>query len=219
MSIFNCRFLTTVQTMTEAEVVPEQLQEQCSEFIGMAKGLLCGQPYLEVLDTYDTLIQRFDALLARKKRSHRRQNRGGTATDGRNIRIHPGILFAGKNIMRKWWNIMVVSGLLGLLIPQAVGLSITRCAHSGHISLTEFPKDMDCGMSGDAGCMQHFFFKVSDFSTAAAGTQIIPPQLTAILSWPILPACSSLFAGHSSRPTSRASPPGPVSHAFLQVRD
>lgn len=67
-NIFNCRFLTTVQTVTEADIVPEQLQEQCSEFIDMAKGLLCGYSYLEVLDTYDSLLLHLDAELARKKK-------------------------------------------------------------------------------------------------------------------------------------------------------
>ena len=36
-----------------------------------AKALLCGHEYLEVSDTYDSLVMAFDKVLGRKKRSAR----------------------------------------------------------------------------------------------------------------------------------------------------
>ena len=63
--ILNCRFLTTVQTMSDEDITPSELQLQLSEFISLAKALLCGQHYLEVSDTYDTLVMQFDKVLGR----------------------------------------------------------------------------------------------------------------------------------------------------------
>lgn len=66
--ILNCRFLTTVQTMSDEDITPSELQLQLSEFISLAKALLCGQHYLEVSDIYDTLVMNFDKVLGRKKK-------------------------------------------------------------------------------------------------------------------------------------------------------
>lgn len=78
--ILNCRFLTTVQTMSDEDITPSELQQQLSEFISQAKALLCGQDYLEVSDTYDTLVMAFDKVLGRKKKvcSRRQQRMPGT---------------------------------------------------------------------------------------------------------------------------------------------
>ena len=74
--ILNCRFLTTVQTMSDEDITPSELEQQLSEFISLAKALLCGQDYLEVSDTYDTLVMHFDKVLGRKKRSARGGHKG-----------------------------------------------------------------------------------------------------------------------------------------------
>ena len=66
--ILNCRFLTTVQTMSDEDITPSELQLQLSEFISLAKALLCGQHYLEVSDIYDTLVMNFDKVLSGKKK-------------------------------------------------------------------------------------------------------------------------------------------------------
>lgn len=66
--ILNCRFLTTVQTMSDEDITPSELEQQLSEFISLAKALLCGQHYLEVSDIYDTLVMQFDKVLGRKKK-------------------------------------------------------------------------------------------------------------------------------------------------------
>ena len=78
--ILNCRFLTTVQTMSDEDITPSELEQQLSEFISQAKALLCGQDYLEVSDTYDTLVMQFDKVLGRKKKvcSRRQQRMPGT---------------------------------------------------------------------------------------------------------------------------------------------
>ena len=120
--------------------------------------------------------------------------------------------------MRKWLNMIVVLGLLNLLIPQTVGLSVTRCAHSGYISLAGFPRDMECGMSSDSDCMQHFTFKVSDFSSGDAGTELNPPQLTAVFPLPVLVVVHTASAVSLS-PAIQASPPGTVSRSFLPLRN
>ena len=74
--ILNCRFLTTVQTMSDEDITPSELEIQLNEFISQAKALLCGQDYLEVSDTYDTLVMLFDKVLGRKKKvCSRRQQR------------------------------------------------------------------------------------------------------------------------------------------------
>ena len=74
--ILNCRFLTTVQTMSDEDITPSELEIQLNEFISQAKALLCGQDYLEVSDTYDTLVMHFDKVLGRKKRSARGGHKG-----------------------------------------------------------------------------------------------------------------------------------------------
>ena len=66
--ILNCRFLTTVQTMSDEDITPSELEQQLSEFISQAKALLCGHEYLEVSDTYDSLVMAFDKVLGRKKK-------------------------------------------------------------------------------------------------------------------------------------------------------
>ena len=66
--ILNCRFLTTVQTMSDEDITPSELDLQLNEFISQAKALLCGHEYLEVSDTYDTLVMQFDKVLGRKKK-------------------------------------------------------------------------------------------------------------------------------------------------------
>lgn len=66
--IFNCRFLTTVQTMSDEDITHSELQQQLSEFISQAKALLCGHEYLEVSDTYDSLVMAFDKVLGRGKK-------------------------------------------------------------------------------------------------------------------------------------------------------
>ena len=66
--IFSCRFLTTVQNLSDEDISPAQLNEQFSEFIAQAKALLCGHDYLEVSDTYDSLIMAFDKVVSRKKK-------------------------------------------------------------------------------------------------------------------------------------------------------
>lgn len=80
--IFNCRFLTTVQTMSDEDITPSELQQQLSEFISQAKALLCGHEYLEVSDTYDSLVMAFDKVLGRGKRSAR-GGRQGCSAQGR----------------------------------------------------------------------------------------------------------------------------------------
>ena len=120
--------------------------------------------------------------------------------------------------MRKWLNIIAVLGLLILLIPQTVGLSVTRCAHSGHILLAGFPIDMDCGMSSDSDCMQHFTFKVSDFSSDDAGAELNPPQLTAVFPLPVLVVIHTASAVFF-HPAIQASPPGTLSHSFLPLKN
>ena len=132
--------------------------------------------------------------------------------------VLPGIIFAANKNMRKWLNIIAVLGLLILLIPQTVGLSVTRCAHSGHILLAGFPIDMDCGMSSDSDCMQHFTFKVSDFSSDDAGAELNPPQLTAFFPLPVLVVIHTASAVFF-HPAIQASPPGTLSHSFLPLRN
>lgn len=66
--ILNCRFLNTAQNLSDEDITPSELQEQLTEFIDQAKALLCGQPYLEVSDTYDSLVLAFDKVLGRKKK-------------------------------------------------------------------------------------------------------------------------------------------------------
>lgn len=66
--ILNCRFLTTVQSVSDEDITPSELELQLSEFIRQAKALLCGQPYLEVSDTYDSLVMAFDKVVSRKKK-------------------------------------------------------------------------------------------------------------------------------------------------------
>lgn len=66
--IFNCRFLTTVQTMSDEDITPSELQQQLSEFISQAKALLCGHEYHEVSGTYDSLVMAFDKVLGREKK-------------------------------------------------------------------------------------------------------------------------------------------------------
>ena len=118
--------------------------------------------------------------------------------------------------MRKWLNMIAVLGLLSLLIPQVAGISVTRCAHSGHISLAEFPANMDCGMSSDSDCLQHFSFKVSGFSLDDSGIEFNPPQLTAV--FPVLTVIHTASAV-TFHPAIQASPPGAVSPSFLPLRN
>lgn len=81
--IFNCRFLTTVQTMSDEDITPSELQQQLSEFISQAKALLCGHEYLEVSDTYDSLVMAFDKVLGRGEKRSDRGGRQGCPAQGR----------------------------------------------------------------------------------------------------------------------------------------
>ena len=78
--IFDCRFLNTAQHLSDEDITPSELEQQLSEFISQAKALLCGQDYLEVSDTYDSLVMAFDKVLGRKKKvcSRRQQRMPGT---------------------------------------------------------------------------------------------------------------------------------------------
>jgi len=121
--------------------------------------------------------------------------------------------------MRKWLSIIAVTGLLSLLIPQTIGFSITRCAHSGHISLAKFTVDKDCGLSSDSDCMQHFSFKVSDYSTANTTFACNLTQFTAILALPV-PAAVLPATENAIDPSIQAlPPPGTVSHTLLPLRN
>ena len=66
--ILSCRFLNAAQNLSDEDITPSELQEQLSEFIDQAKALLCGRPYLEVSDTYDSLVLAFDKVLGREKK-------------------------------------------------------------------------------------------------------------------------------------------------------
>lgn len=66
--ILNCRFLTTAQNQSDEDIAPSELNSQLHEFIEQASALLCGRPYLEVSDTYDSLQMAFDKVVARKKK-------------------------------------------------------------------------------------------------------------------------------------------------------
>ena len=54
--------------MSDEDIDPSELDSQLAEFTLQAKALLCGQPYLEVSDTYDSLVMAFDKVLGRKKK-------------------------------------------------------------------------------------------------------------------------------------------------------
>lgn len=69
--ILNCRFLTTAQNQSDEDIAPSELNSQLHEFIEQASALLCGRPYLEVSDTYDSLQMAFDKVVARKNRTDR----------------------------------------------------------------------------------------------------------------------------------------------------
>ena len=66
--ILNCRFLTTAQTQSDEDIAPSELNSQLQEFIDQARTLLCGHPYLDVSDTFDSLLMAFDKVVARKKK-------------------------------------------------------------------------------------------------------------------------------------------------------
>lgn len=65
----NCRFLDTAQSMSEEVITPDELRVQFAEFISVAQNFLCGQPYLDVLDAFDTMILSFDEVMGRKKKA------------------------------------------------------------------------------------------------------------------------------------------------------
>lgn len=80
--IFDCRFLYTAQFSLDEDITPSELDSQLAEFTLQAKALLCGQPYLEVSDTYDSLVMAFDKVLSRKKRTDRGCSQRGPAQAG-----------------------------------------------------------------------------------------------------------------------------------------
>lgn len=58
----------TAKHLSNEDIDPSELDSQLAEFTLQAKALLCGQPYLEVSDTYDSLVMAFDKVLGRKKK-------------------------------------------------------------------------------------------------------------------------------------------------------
>jgi len=50
-----CRFIETVQKMPTADITPDELEVQYSEFLHLAQDYLCTLTYFEVYDTFDTL--------------------------------------------------------------------------------------------------------------------------------------------------------------------
>lgn len=114
---------------------------------------------------------------------------------------------------------LVVMVLVVLVIPQAIGISFTRCAHSGQISLADFPSGMECGMSSDSGCMQHFRFKVSVFSAGDTGTQpILLPSVAFLLPEPVILRHEIPDIG-TEGPSMEESPPGRISHTPFPFRN
>ena len=127
--------------------------------------------------------------------------------------------FCSDSCVRKVWNTLVVLILVVLVIPQAIGLSFTRCAHSGQISLSDFPSGMECGMSSDSGCMQHFCFKVSVFSAGDTGSQpLLLPFVAILLPEPVL-LCHEIPGIGTEGPSMEESPPGRISHTLFPFRN
>ena len=62
--IFDCRFLNTAQNLSDEDIDSSELQSQLNEFILQAKALLCGHQYLDVSDTFDSLLATFDKVLS-----------------------------------------------------------------------------------------------------------------------------------------------------------
>ena len=101
---------------------------------------------------------------------------------------------------------------------QASGITITRCTHSGRISLAEAHARMACGMCEDSGCEIYYTFKVSDFSSGDIHFRYTPLPLSAILPKPILPD-RSFVAPDTENPALSAFPPGWISHTQFAFRD
>lgn len=114
--------------------------------------------------------------------------------------------------------IWVALCLAGLLIPLVFGISITRCAHSGQISLTEIPADMECGMDSGSDCMQQFTFKVSVFSSGDIGIEPQTLPLTNLFLWPAQPGLP-VGPGLFDSPVRSESPPGRTPHLLLPFRN
>ena len=66
--IFDCRFLNTAQNLSDEDIDSSELQSQLNEFILQAKALLCGHQYLDVSDTFDSLLATFDKVLSGGKK-------------------------------------------------------------------------------------------------------------------------------------------------------
>jgi len=67
--IFDCRFLNTANHLSDEDIDSSELQSQLNEFILQAKALLCGHHYLDVSDTFDSLLATFDKVLSGKKKA------------------------------------------------------------------------------------------------------------------------------------------------------
>ena len=120
--------------------------------------------------------------------------------------------------MRRLLNIMLILVLVGLTVPQQVGVSLDRCMHSGHVSLSEAPMEMDCGMGRESDCVQHFNFKVSDFSQGDAGFDTSPLPGAALVVLPAL-ILNVFFEGYHPFSAIAESPPGGISHIPFQLRN
>ena len=66
--------------------------------------------------------------------------------------------------MRSLLHRALLLAVVMLTIPAGIGLSVTRCAHSGKVAIDIMASGDDCGMGADSGCMEHILLKVSDFS-------------------------------------------------------
>ena len=120
--------------------------------------------------------------------------------------------------MQRMLNNWIAFCLAGLLIPQVFGISITRCAHSGHVSLVEIPADMECGMASDSDCMQQFTFKVSVFSSGDIGFEPQTLPFTNLLLWPTQPSFP-VGSGHFVSSVRSESPPGRTPHTLFPFRN
>ncbi len=120
--------------------------------------------------------------------------------------------------MRKMLDIWIALCLAGLLIPQVFGFSITRCAHTGRISLTEIPVDTGCGKDSSADCMLQFTFKVSVFSAGDVGFEPQTLPFTNLLLGPDQPGLT-VGIGHFDSPVRSESPPGRTPHTLYPFRN
>ena len=133
--------------------------------------------------------------------------------------MNGGIVFAAKiRIMRRLLNILLTIVLVGLTVPQEVGVSLERCMHSGRVSFSAAPMEMECGMGSDSDCAIHFQFKVSDFSQVDSGFDIAPLPSAYLSGYPVL-ICDLFTEGYTPVFAEAESPPGGISHIPFQLRN